>query len=518
MRSAFRPDDPSPSATAAPSADSTPSTPAEHRAGEMEKHLELALRASGMGAWHWDLRTRALIWDDVMFQLLGLSPNERIDTFEMALSRVHADDREALRERVQRSIATGEEYNHEFRVEWPDGTVHALVGRGAVYHDDDGRPARMLGVCWDVTAARAAQEALRTSEARYRGLVESQQDLIFRCNLEERVTFANDAYCARFGLPREEVVGGTFTNLHPDDRAATMATIAALMQPPYRAMLETRIATPDGWRWVSWSACAIKDHAGRIVEIQCAGRDVTERYVVEQELRASLTDLQVSERRLRDLAQRLAAVREDERRRLGLDLHDGVCQDLAGIGMLVGSLRQRLGPLDADTDVMVGRAERYLQAVGDHLRNLAHELRPMLLDDVGLEGGLRALAQGFASATLRVDVRFASPITRLPAAIEEAVYRIAQEACANAVRHAAASTITLTLEVTDTVHMEVRDDGIGFDSADRNRGHTLGLASIAERALAVGGTLTIESSPGMGTTIRFACPIADARTYVARRA
>ena len=178
MRSASRPDEPSPSTAAAPLAASAPSASPEHRAGEMEKHLELVLRASGMGAWHWDLRTRALIWDDVMFVLFGLSPNEQIDTFEVALSRVLTDDREALRERVQRSIATGEEYSHEFRVEWPDGTVHALVGRGAVYRDKNGQPARMLGVCWDVTAARAAQEALRTSEARYRGLVESQQDLI----------------------------------------------------------------------------------------------------------------------------------------------------------------------------------------------------------------------------------------------------------------------------------------------------------------------------------------------------
>lgn len=88
-------------------------------------------------------------------------------------------------------------------------------------------------------------------------------------------------------------------------------------------MLENRVLTPQGWRWISWSGCAIADEHGAIVELQCVGRDVTERRNAEESLQASNQELRESQERLRSLAQRAVVAREDERRRLGLDLHDG---------------------------------------------------------------------------------------------------------------------------------------------------------------------------------------------------
>jgi len=480
--------------------------PGSYRQREIEQRLALALRSSGMGTWSWDLRTNVLSWDDVMRALFGHGDARLVRTVDDCVLYIHPDDAETLRARLERSIASGEDYAQEFRAVWPAGTIRTLAARGALYRDDSGRPARMIGVCWDVSEQKAAQEALRTSEERYRGLIESQQDLVFRFDLEERVTFANDAYCARFGLTRAEILGNGLTHLHPDDRQATTAAVLTLLAPPHQGMLENRVRTPDGWRWISWSGCAIKDPAGRVVEIQCVGRDVTERHVAEEELRASLEALQLREERLRLLGQRLVRVRDDERRRLGLDLHDGVCQDLVGIAMLVGSLRQRLPSTEPEMAATFGHVERYLQGVGDHLRDLAHELRPMLLDDLGLEGSLRALADGSVAGTARLLVEFTTPIARLDEDVELAVYRIAQEALGNGLRHAAATTITVTLGVDDTVWLTVHDDGRGFAPADRGRGHSLGLASIGERALAVGGTLEVVSSPGAGTAVRFTCP------------
>ncbi len=476
----------------------------EHR--ELEEQLAVALRASGMATWHWDLQTNAVDWNEMIRALFGQPPGTVVPTFDDSMRYIHPDDIAPLKARLARSITTGEDYTNEVRIVWPDGSVRTLAARGALSRDASGRPARMLGVCWDITAQKAADEALRASEERYRGLVQSQQDLVFRFDLAERVTFANDAYCARFGLTREEVLGNGLTHLHPDDREATTAAIAGLFQPPHVGMLENRIRTPEGWRWVSWSGCAIKDATGRVVEIQCVGRDVTERHAAEEKLHASLRELRLREERLRLLGQRLVRVRDDERRRLGVDLHDGVCQDLAGIAMLVGSLRQRLPAVEPDVAVTIAQAGRYIQTVCDHLRDLAHELRPMLLDDIGLEGSLRALADGCATGATQVRVAFTTPITRLDEAVETAVYRIAQEALANAVRHAGAAVITVTLGVASTVELEVRDDGRGFDASEALRMHSLGLVSIEERALAVGGALSVTSTPGSGTVVRFSCP------------
>ena len=113
---------------------------------------------------------------------------------------------------------------------------------------------------------------------------------------------------------------------------------------------------------------------------------------------------------------------------------------------------------------------------------------------------------------MRVTVEFTTPIPRLSETVEMAVYRIAQEALTNAFRHASASAIAVTLGVTDAVRLEIRDDGCGFDPHDRTRMHSFGLGSIGERALAVGGALGIESSPGAGTTVRFTCPSGPRRS------
>lgn len=468
----------------------------------------LATRGSGLGAWEWDVPTDVVTWDDGMLILFGMAPNARVPDYAGFLALVVDEDRATVDADVRRCLTTGEDYAATFRVRLADGASRVIMTRGAIYFDHDGRPARVAGVCWDGTAQRHADEALRKSEARYRGLVESQQDLVFRFDLDERVTFANDAYCTTFDLPRDAVLGRGLTHLHPDDRAATTAAILSLLQPPHQGMVETRVRTPRGWRRISWSGCAIDDGHGTIVEIQCVGRDVTERRVAEESLRASNDELRASEDRLRTLAQRATAVREDERRRLGIDLHDGVCQDLVGVALLVGSLQgqEAVGP---DTRVQLERIERHLLGVGDHLRRLAHDLRPMLLHELGLEGAIGSLATAFSTDATVVRASFGAGVPRLSDAIEIGVYRVVQEAVGNACRHGRPSEVRVTLHVDERVHLEVRDDGVGFDLATRNGVHAFGLVTMEERALALRGRLEIASAPGRGTCVRFECPRTD---------
>jgi PAS domain S-box-containing protein len=339
-----------------------------------------------------------------------------------------------------------------------------------------------------------------------------QQDVIMRTDRSSRITFVNDAFCRMFGVTREAMLDTTaldqrYIIFHPDDVAETTAAIRKLYKPPYRSSTDNRARTPRGWRWISWGACAILDAAGTIVEIQSVGRDVTERREAEEALRASLEDLRRSEEKLRLLAQRQALVREEERKRLGFDLHDDVCQELIGIGILVESLRRRLAPLPEGAEADITRVGRYLNELVEHLRLLARDLQPMMLRDLGLEGSLRSLADGLSSAKTRVTAEFTTAIPRLGESTEVAVYRIAQEALTNATRHASANTIVLRLGVTDgTLCIEVRDDGCGFGPEARQHADALGLVSMEERALALGGRFDLCSTPGVGTNVRLECP------------
>jgi signal transduction histidine kinase len=279
------------------------------------------------------------------------------------------------------------------------------------------------------------------------------------------------------------------------------------MEPPHRAALECRVEIDGAIRWFRWEGPVIFDARGRRVELQSVGFDVTERRAAADALWASLEELRQSEEKLRLLAQRQVAVREEERKRVGFDLHDGVCQELIGIGIMVESIRERHAAQLGDGAAELTRVGRYLGEVVEHLRLLAGELRPMLLHDLGLEGSLRSLALGLASAQTSITAAFPTAIPRLEETAEVTVYRIAQEALTNALRHARARAVRVELGIADgRLRLVIADDGCGFDPS-RRRTTALGLLSMEERALALGGRLGVTSAPGAGTTILLDCPL-----------
>jgi PAS domain S-box-containing protein len=147
----------------------------------------------------------------------------------------------------------------------------------------------LLTILRDITERKQAEIKLRESEARYRGLIESQFDLIVRVDPQGRFTFVNDAYCQKFGLKREEVLGRESYQplVHPEDLPHTLEAMQALYQPPYRAVMEQRAFTVEGLRWIEWQDSAIRDESDRIVEIQAIGRDITAHKQAESALRAS---------------------------------------------------------------------------------------------------------------------------------------------------------------------------------------------------------------------------------------
>jgi len=144
-----------------------------------------------------------------------------------------------------------------------------------------------------VLRLKEAQQALQNSEQRYRGMIESQHDLIVRTDLRGRFTFVNDEYCRQLGTARSSLVGHTYAPLvHPDDLPAAIASLETVKQPPHRSTVLVRINMKSGWRFISWEETAILDERGKIVEIQSVGRDITEQKEAEQSLRDRAEELQ----------------------------------------------------------------------------------------------------------------------------------------------------------------------------------------------------------------------------------
>ena len=214
-----------------------------------------------------------------------------------------------------------------------------------------------------------------------------------------------------------------------------------------------------------------------------------------------------SEDRYRKLARRLMDVYESERRSLARDLHDD-------LGQLVSAVRLNLQRPDAGTKKRRAETIGLLDGALQRLRELAHNLRPSMLDELGLPAALSWYAKREterAGLELRLDVR---ATVRLSSDLETACFRIAQEALTNVVRHAHARTVDVRLhEMGNAIELEVRDDGHGFVQGTTRpvwaAGGGQGMVGMQERAAAVGGLVEVESHPGQGTTVRARFTIAS---------
>jgi signal transduction histidine kinase len=204
--------------------------------------------------------------------------------------------------------------------------------------------------------------------------------------------------------------------------------------------------------------------------------------------------------------ERLVATREEERRRLRRDLHDGLGAQLAGLNVQAGALR-RLIPRDPDAadDLVMELREELRSAIAD-IRLLVYNLRPPALDDLGLAEALRRLAEHYGSEAEQLSVLVEVPedLPNLPAAVEVAVYRITQEALTNVARHAQAKSCVVHLAVNEEVGLKIVDEGVGIP-AQRSAG--VGLSSMRERASELGGSCVVERAPEGGTRVLVRLPL-----------
>ena len=214
------------------------------------------------------------------------------------------------------------------------------------------------------------------------------------------------------------------------------------------------------------------------------------------------------ERAHENFVEQVIEAQELERRRLAGDIHDGISQRLITLSYRLDAAARAVGADPGEASVQLQAARELVDLTLQEARAAIGGLRPPVLDDLGLAGGLASLARSIPQLRLDVDLTE----TRLPEHIEVALYRIAQECLQNVVKHAAATTARLVFSVADeSAQLEIVDDGIGFDIPGLDESHGYGLLSMSERAELVGGHLDIRSRPGCGTTVTATIPLPTMR-------
>ncbi|MFL5803588.1 MAG: GAF domain-containing sensor histidine kinase [Roseiflexaceae bacterium] len=202
--------------------------------------------------------------------------------------------------------------------------------------------------------------------------------------------------------------------------------------------------------------------------------------------------------------ERLVTAREEERRRLRRDLHDGLGPQLASLTLTLAAARELLRQDVDAADRLLQELAIHTQAAITDIRRVVYDLRPPALDDLGLVLALREQATNYRQAGLQITIAAPEHMPPLPAAVEVAAYRIVQEALTNVVRHAQARTCAVRLTLGDALDVEIKDDGIGLPKDGRAG---VGLTSMRERTAELGGTWVIETAPSRGTCIRVQLPL-----------
>lgn len=206
--------------------------------------------------------------------------------------------------------------------------------------------------------------------------------------------------------------------------------------------------------------------------------------------------------------EQLVTAREEERRRLRRDLHDGLGPQLASLTLTIAAARELLRRDPQAADQLLGELTIHAQAAIADIRRIVYDLRPPALDDLGLLLALREQAAAYQQGGLQISIDAPEQLPALSAAVEVAAYRIVQEALTNVVRHAGARSCIVRLRIDDGLSIEIQDNGRGLPS-DRRSG--VGLTSIRERTAELGGTLTIDSAPDRGTHLRVRLPLSEER-------
>ncbi len=375
-------------------------------------------------------------------------------------------------------------------------------------HEEDGRKLFTV-ILRDVSDRVRAADMLARSEARLRGILDSAMDAIITVDERQHVVLFNRAAEEVFGCPRDQAIGAPLAWFIPErfrGPHAQMVRDFGSTGTSSRRMGAQRIVMGlrrNGEEFpIDASISQTMENGQRFYSVIL--RDVTERTKSEQALRESREEI-------RRLALAASAVREQEKSRIARELHDELGQALTALKIDVGWLRENLAAGDEAAQRKLASMQLLLDGTVAAARRISADLRPLMLDDLGLVAACEWLVHNFTQRTgAACELVLAGEGLDLPDPGASAVFRVLQESLTNIAKHAEATQVEVALERDDAaVTLTVRDNGRGFDPDAPRRPGSYGLTGLKERAYLMGGTVRLDTGPGQGTTVEMRLPAAN---------
>ena len=377
-----------------------------------------------------------------------------------------------------------------------DGSVIWISESTRAVRNESGDLQYYEGTVEDISERNAAEEALRESEERYRELVETAPDVIYTISPQGTLTSLNPSFESITGWSRSEWLGKPFTDLiHPDELVPATAQFQLVLQGEIPPRFERRVLAKSGEYLTGEFLHVPQWQNGRVIGVFGIGRDITERKQAEQTLLEQTRELAVL----------------GERNRFAREIHDTLAQGFTGIVLQLEAAEEVLGAGAPEVQDHMARAKGLARDSLQEARRSVWDLLPHALEQLPLDTAIREEVRrrfdGLGSFNVSGEQR------PLSSSVQTALLRICQEALTNVSRHAAATRVSVNMAFhPGAVHLEVRDNGIGFD---RNRadgshepGGGFGLIGMEQRARQLGGTIIVGSAIGKGTVVEARIPTA----------
>ncbi|WP_413936962.1 PAS domain-containing protein [Nitrospira sp. BLG_1] len=434
----------------------------------------------------------------------GFPAQSFLDDSSLWASRLHPDDRDKTLMKFNRLSET-DALSTEYRWQRHDGEYRWFRDQAMLIRQPDGAPQELIGLWTDVTGERHANELIR----RQANIIEQIQESVITVDLNGYVMSWNNGAKQLLGYTAQEAIGKHISFVYPEeDHEFLEQHVMAPVKAKGTHHVEIRRRTKSGaLRFAQLSLTLLRNDSGDPIGIVGYSMDITDRKRGEEALLKSRNQLAA-------LAVRLESVREEERGRIALEVHDVLGQALTGLKLDISWVYKQLveshGSFEPSSVLArLAMSLKLVDATIQSVREIATTLRPSVLDQLGLEAAIEWQAQEFRH---RTGITCASSISpdhiHVDAQQSTALFRILQEVLTNVVRHAHATEVDIRLEETrEHVMMQIRDNGKGITTVEQSGPQAFGLLGMRLRTQQQGGTFDIQGTSGKGTTVTVKIPL-----------
>jgi PAS domain S-box-containing protein len=464
------------------------------------------LDSAAFGAALTTLDGRLIKANPVLCEMLGYSQEELLSLGLQGIT--HISDTPDAAHFNQILAGAIEHHRSEKRYVHKQGQTVWAISSLSLVRGSDNRPRYFLTQIQDISQYKQTENRMLQSQALLQRVIDGTPDVVFVKDSEGRYLVANAAGVRLLGKPIEKILGRHDTELYPPEMARRIIeTDRQVIESAETRVYEMAITMDGETRAFLYTRTPYLDQSGEIQGVVVVARDITEHQQAAEHLENSRAEL-------RALSAQLQSVREEERMRIAREIHDELGQVLTGLKMDVVSLARRISSATTKQDWQ--HLKERAQSVADLINNailtvrkISTELRPGLLDAVGLTAAIEWQAREFENRTgIKCKLRLPHGNVKLDQNRSVAVFRIFQEILTNVTRHAQASEVNVVLEVQDSnLFLEARDNGRGIRASEFSNPKSLGLLGMRERALLLGGEFNIRGLQGKGTTVTVRIPL-----------